>query len=70
MTPWKLQPVAKYEYYDPDKSTREDQESIITAGLNFFLNDFTRLQFNYRFLKEAEKKIDNDEILFQAQVIF
>jgi len=52
-TPWNLEPVFKYEFYDPDvketgayTGTTKDVTTI-TIGLNYFLNDWTRIQVNY-----------------------
>ena len=50
MTDWKLQPVVKYEYYDSDitEELAKDQFSYVTTfGINYFFNDWTRVQVNY-----------------------
>ncbi|HHE38379.1 MAG TPA: hypothetical protein ENL20_07375 [Candidatus Cloacimonetes bacterium] len=70
MTPWNLQPVVKYESYDPDLDTENDKQSIITFGMNYFFNDWTRLQLNYLYKAEETFEISNDEILMQLQVKF
>ena len=69
MTDWNLQPVVKYESYDPDTETDDNALSIITFGFNYFFNDWTRLQFNYLYKAEEEEEA-NDEILMQLQVKF
>jgi len=69
MTPWNIQPVVKYESFDPDIDTDNDAESIITFGFNYFFNDWTRLQLNYLYKAEEEEE-SNDEILMQLQVKF
>ena len=72
MTPWNLQPVIKYEMMNTDLTDESAniQYNVITAGINYFFNPNTRLQFNYRYRAEngAEKK--NDEILMQMQIKF
>jgi len=70
MTDWNLQPVVKYESYDPDTDSDNDIESVITFGVNYFFNDWTRLQLNYLYKAEEPTEISNDEILMQLQVKF
>ena len=74
MTPWNIQPIVKFEKYEPNAATDviEDQQSIITYGINYFFNDWTRLQLNYLYKAEESGNVEvkNDEILFQPQVVF
>jgi hypothetical protein len=74
MTPWNLQPVIKYEYYEPNDAADAtlDQFSTITYGLNFFPNEWTRLQINYLYNVEENGSVEfnNDALLIQAQVVF
>jgi phosphate-selective porin len=65
-----LQPVVKYEYFDPDTDVDDNGSSIVTAGVNYFFNDWTRLQLNYLYKAEEGTEIANDEILMQLQVKF
>ncbi|MDK2910394.1 MAG: hypothetical protein PWR20_1961 [Bacteroidales bacterium] len=71
-TPWNLQPVIKYETYDPNKdaASNTDRQNIITFGLNYFLNDWTRIQLNYLYKAEETAAVEkpNDCILVQVQV--
>lgn len=54
-TPWGLEPVVKYEYFNPDAKsdyTRLSSEAIepissLTLGINYFINDWSRVQVNY-----------------------
>jgi len=69
LTEWNLQPVIKYEAYDEDIDTDNNAVNIITYGLNYFFNDWTRLQVNYLY-KAEEVEVANDEILVQLQVKF
>ncbi len=78
MTPWMLQPVVKYETYNPDGTAYDylynEQkfiQSTMTFGLNYFINDYTRVQLNYLMNTEvAGEEINNDAILLQIQAKF
>jgi len=70
MTPWNIQPIVKYESYDPNIDEDNDVEDVITFGVNYFFNDWTRLQLNYLYKAEEGNEIANDEILMQLQVKF
>ena len=70
MTEWNIQPVVKYEYYDPNIDVDDDGESTITFGFNYFFNDWTRLQMNYLYKAEEGTELANDEVLMQLQVKF
>ena len=70
LTPWNLQPVVKYESFDPDIDTDNNIQNIITFGFNYFFNDWTRLQLNYLYKAEEGNEVSNDEILMQLQVKF
>lgn len=70
MTNIMLQPVVKFEMFDKDKNTDKDEEYITTVGVNYFFNDWTRLQLNYQYKAEKGGEIDNDAILMQLQVKF
>jgi phosphate-selective porin len=80
-TKWKLMPLVKYETYDPDMD-KEDfdhtayRQSAMTFGLNYYPNDWVRLQFNYISNIEGSSSTDitnynevpNDMFLMQIQV--
>ncbi|OQX79374.1 MAG: hypothetical protein B6D61_03705 [Bacteroidetes bacterium 4484_249] len=82
MTPWNLQPIIKFESYNPhvkNESTYKylyvEQDFIqttLTFGLNYFLNDWTRIQVNYLYNAEetAADEFPNDAIMFQIQAKF
>ncbi len=70
MTPWNLQPVVKFEMFDYDKDLENTEENIITAGVNYWFNDWTRIQVNYRYRAEIGNEVKNDDILVQLQVKF
>jgi len=68
MTPIRLQPVVKYEWYDPDMNVNENAISTMTFGLNYFINDWTRIQANY--MMNDNKRLSGDfyESQFSIQV--
>jgi len=71
MTPWNLQPVIKFESFDPNTDKEKDKEKITTFGLNYFLNDWTRIQINYLYCAEEDgREISNDQVLVQVQTKF
>ncbi len=81
-TPWSLQAIIKYETYDPDGTTytyfdkvQNFEQNTITFGLNYFINDWTRVQINYLYNSEgktdgATNEYDNDALLIQVQAKF
>lgn len=82
MTPWNLQPVVKYESFDPDGATytyfdkvHTYDQSTFTFGINYFLNDWTRIQVNYLYNAEGAtngvvNEYDNDVLMVQVQAKF
>lgn len=80
-TKWKLMPLVKYETYDSDMS-KDDfdhsayRTSAFTFGLNYYANDWVRLQLNYLYNTETSSSTDianyneipNDLLLMQIQV--
>ncbi len=70
MTNFNLEPVVKFEMFDADLNSDANEQNIITLGANYFFNDATRLQVNYRYRAEKGAEIPNDEILVQLQVKF
>ena len=50
--------------------TGSESDMWQTFGLNFYPNDWTRLQLNYIYKTEDPKEIKNDCLLFQVQVNF
>jgi phosphate-selective porin len=74
MTKWNLQPVIKFENYDPNlkADSLDDQQNTITYGLNYFFNEWTRVQLNYLYNAEESGNVEvkNDALLIQVQVVF
>lgn len=82
MTPWQLQPVVKYETYNPDGtaytflgSAQTYEQNTFTFGLNYFLNEWTRIQVNYLYNAEGQtngnvNEYENDAFMIQVQAKF
>ncbi len=69
-TPWNLQPVVKYESYDPDVDVDNNMKNTTTFGVNYFFNEWTRLQLNYEINDFAGVDKANNAFYAQLQVIF
>ena len=70
-TKWKVQPVFKYEYFDPNIDVKKiGYQEMMTIGVNYFFNDKIRLQVNYQAHIETYINIDNDMLMAQMQVRF
>ncbi len=69
-TPWNFQPVVKYGSYDPNTDIGNNMENTYTFGLNYFFNDWTRLQVNYVVNDDAGIDLPNDLFMVQMQVKF
>lgn len=66
-----LQPVLKFEMFDQDITVSDQAQYISTFGINYFFNDWTRLQVNYCMIQEsAIEQIDNDRLAIQMQIKF
>ena len=82
MTPIGLEPVLKYEFYDPDGTdykfygvTQNYTQTTFTIGLNYFMNDWTRIQVNYLYNSEGKtgnsvNEYKNDILQIQVQAKF
>ncbi|MEP1780634.1 porin [Reichenbachiella sp.] len=66
----KIQPVIKYEQYDNNRDESNNLRQVTTLGVNYFANDWTRLQLNYLYATEDPEEIKNDMLMFQVQVKF
>ena len=69
-TPWNLQPVVKYESYDMDIDVDNNMKNSLTLGLNYFFNEWTRLQLNYVINDYIGVDKANNLFMAQLQVIF
>jgi len=71
MTSIRLQPVFKYEYFDSDISKSDQFKYITTIGVNYFFNDWTRVQANYLLVNsQAGDDMLNNQFMLQVQVVF
>ncbi|MDT8392377.1 MAG: porin [Bacteroidales bacterium] len=67
-TPWNLQPVVKYEYFNPNAkadyallpSEASEPVSTLTFGFNYFINDWSRVQVNY--MIHDDQNVGTDEL--------
>lgn len=68
----KLQPVFKYEYFDPDINLKDNLGYLerMTVGFNYFVNNKVRFQLNYLANIETVANVDNDQLLAQVQIKF
>ncbi len=77
-TPWNIQPVVKFESYDPDAEISFNKQQDWTFGFNYFFNEWTRLQVNYVYRAEESSadvladwhEVENDFFVVQLQVKF
>lgn len=69
MTKFRLQPVVRYEYYDKNIDADDEFLYITTLGVNYFFNDWTRLQVNYLLGSENASDVNNS-LFVQFQVVF
>jgi hypothetical protein len=73
-----LEPVYKIESYktktgeisDTPGNLTEETSVCQTFGLNYYPNDWTRIQVNYIYAAETPREINNDAVLIQLQVRF
>ena len=71
---WKLYPdkwevLGKYEYYDENKSVKNNEISDITAGVNYCLAFSTRIQLNYIYT-DNKAQSTNHAVAMQLQLFF
>lgn len=69
-TAMNIEPVVKFESYDADLSIDGNTQTILTYGVNYFMNDWTRFQLNYRYRAEGDNEVRNDQVVLQVQVRF
>ncbi len=69
MTNWHLEPVVKFDTYMSDHSDVYSRTNRLTMGLNYYINDYARLQMNYVSVQESVKTV-NDRFIVQLQAKF
>ena len=65
-----LQAVIKYDKYDPEINTRNNETIVYTAGLNWFFNKNAALQVDYEIKNEKPKELDNNVLTGQLTIGF
>ena len=68
-TKWNLQPVVKFDTWVSDPDIVTEWINYITVGLNYYINDYSRIQINYVNVTEG-LPVDNDMIMLQLQAKF
>ena len=68
--PEKLQPIIKYDSYNPNQDKSGLISDAYTFGLNYFFNNWTKLQVNYTLKREEVVQIANDIFEVQLQIGF
>jgi len=66
----KFQLIAKYDFYDADKSKADNASTWYVLGANYNFNSNVRLQANYTFKQEEGTSIDNNYASIQFQIGF
>lgn len=67
----KVQPVIRYDRYDPDGDSDRDEITRITGGINYFVREhFIKLMADYVHEIESGEDIGNDQFLFMTQIVF
>jgi phosphate-selective porin OprO/OprP len=66
----KLQVVAKYDTFDPDKSIEDNISTNYVVGANFNFNTWSRLQAFYTFREEQGAAVNNNYFSIQFQIGF
>lgn len=69
-TRWNIQPLFRFESWNTDMDTKNRIENTMVFGLNYWLNDWSRIQVNYLYKSEQRIEVKNDELLIQFQVTF
>jgi len=67
-----LQAVARYDWYDPDTDTQDNEKNEDTIGLNYFIEKHNaKIQLNYVYRGETGgATIDDDVIRFNVQISY
>jgi phosphate-selective porin OprO/OprP len=68
--PKKVQVVAKYDTLDTNLDVVDNGLRLFTAGVNWFLSDKSKIQFNYEYLRNELSQTVNQAFLVQLQTGF
>lgn len=65
--PKRIQLVAKYDTFDPNKIITTDRQNVYTGGVNFVFNQWTKLAVDYLY-KHEETAVQVKNNIFEAQL--
>lgn len=65
-----LQPVLRYEQFDPNTDVSKDRFDATAIGVNWIFKGYTRLQVNYEFRNDQASPTIGDLLTAQAQIFF
>jgi len=66
-----LQVVVKYDWYDPDIDTEDDEKHEDTIGLNYFFEKHNaKIQLNYVYRGEKGTTVDNNIVRVNVQISY
>ncbi|MDW8055203.1 MAG: porin [Elusimicrobiota bacterium] len=65
-----LSPSFRYESWDPNINTSNNELEVYTFGLNYYPHKSVRFLLDYRMPKEKPSEITNNRLNFMAQVSF
>jgi phosphate-selective porin len=66
-----LQVVLRYDWYDPDIDTKDDEKHEDTIGLNYFIKEHNaKIQFNYIYRGEKPLTVDNNIVRINIQISY
>lgn len=68
-TKWDIEPVFKFDFFDSGNA-QNYKETNLTFGVNYYMNDWARLQANYIYRAETPTELNNDRFVIQIQAIF
>lgn len=69
MTSFNLEPVVKFDSWNSDHSVAGKRTNYLTLGVNYYVNDYSRVQINYVNVAESNPVV-NDMIMVQLQAKF
>ncbi|MCP4231307.1 MAG: hypothetical protein GY771_14320 [bacterium] len=67
-----VEPLVRYEVYDPNSDADDDSRNIITPGVNMHFAELHRFKFqiNYRMIKDEVNDVDDDEVIGQLSIMY
>ncbi|MBS1532666.1 MAG: hypothetical protein JSU01_20350 [Bacteroidetes bacterium] len=66
----KLQLLAKYDTYDPNKLVATDRSTIWYGGVNYVFNQWTKFEVNYLNRRQETVQVKNNILEVQMQIAF